>query len=139
MARIPRQHFSKIFQQTSAADLANSRLIFARFPRQGGRTARPYSRAVQQAVQQAIQQYWARKSRQLGAVSYSRVLQHFWHEFRGRTVAFIVVLAQISRWSYSCIYCRFLGTQIEKSVQHLLLFLFCCLCVFRGGDRKSVV
>ena len=96
MAHIPRQHFSKIFQQTSAADLANNRLIFARFPRQGGRTARPYSSrtAVFGTEIEAASGCFV----QLSFVA-------FWHIFRG---------------PYTSIYCCF-GTDFKVAVQlHLL-------------------
>ena len=103
MARIPRQHFSKTFQQTSAADLANNRLIFARFPRQGGRIAGPYSRP-----------YSSRTSvfgTEIEAASGCTVHQSFaafWHEFQG---------------PYSSIYCCF-GTYFKVAVQLHLLQIF---------------
>ena len=122
LARIPRQHFSKIFQQDSIADLAHSKADFlARFLRKEGRTAGPYSRFAQ------ISRRKFEGDRTTSGCTFGT---HFEAEIVQQ------ILWQLACFSRQAVqqHLRLLfGTKIEKFVQHLLLFLFCCLCIFRGG------
>ena len=116
MAHIPRQQFSKSVQQSLAHI---PRQFLARFPR--GRTAvsaqisrqqrgcfiwhefrgRPYSK-------------WLYRCTEIEADSVQQVSAVLWHEFRGPYSSIYCCFAQISRWLYRCIYCRFLGTKNEE-------------------------
>lgn len=128
MAHIPRQRFSKSVQQ-SLAHIPRQILarfsrrpyssLLARFPR--GRTAvsaqisrqqrgcfiwhefrgRPYSK-------------WLYRCTEIEADSVQQFSAVFWHKFRGPYSSIYCCFAQISRWLYRCIYCRFLGTKNEE-------------------------
>ena len=130
MARIPRQHFSKTFsaRQFSSFSTQQGRFL-ARFLRKKRRTAGPYNSRTAD-----LHCKFAQISRSRFEGGHTASGCTFGTHFKAEIVQ--QIFGQLARFSRQAVqqHLRLLfGTKIEKSVQHLLLFLFCCLHVFRGG------